>query len=177
MSFFELFKIVHATHFILASPLSLILWKFIPAARGPLFQPANSTAEVIVAIATSVLSVSWYFVWYGSLVFAFRGRFPILSPRAFSILLGVVYAGFAIVSHVVNEGLIGGLLASHPLYFFAFSAMLSLSGFGAVFLPGLMVQNEREQERLAQERDRRLDSLHPWGSSDTQEEAIETEDK
>lgn len=177
MSFFELFKIVHATHFILTCPLSLILWLYIPAANRPVFQPANSSTEVIIAIAVSVLSLSWYFVWYGSLVFAFRGRFPLLSPRAFSILLGVVYVGFAFVSHVASETLSGGLLTANPLYQFAFCAILSLSGFGAVFLPGLTVQEELEQERLAQERDRRLDSLYPWGSSDTKEAAIETEDK
>lgn len=111
------------------------------------------------------------------MAFAFRGRFPILSPRAFSVLLGVVYAGFAIVSHVANEKLTGGLLAANPLYQFAFCAILSLSGFGAVFLPGLMVQDELEQERFAQERDRRLELRYPWGSSDTKEAAIETDDK
>lgn len=177
MSFLELFKIVHATHFILGCPQSLILWRFIPAAMGPLVQSANSTMEVMISIAMSVLSVSWYFVWYGSLVFAFRGRFPILSPRAFSTLLGFVYAGFAIVSCIANEKSIGELLTIDPLNQLVFCAILSLSGFGAIFLPGLVVQDQREQERLAKERDRRLDSLHPWGSSDTQEAAIETEDK
>lgn len=148
---------------------------FIPAAMGPFLQPVNSAIEVMISIATSVLSVSWYFVWYGSMVFAFRGRFPILSARAFSVLLGVVYAGFAIVSHLVNEQLTRQLFASSAVYFFAFCAILSLSGFGAVFLTGQMVQNERELERLAQERDRRLDALHPWGSSDAQGATLETD--
>ena len=177
MSFFELFKIVHATHFILTCPLWLTLWWTVPAALRHLDQPAASTMEVMISIAITELSMSWYFVSYGSLLFAFCGRFPILSPRAFSILLGVVYGGFAIVSCIANEKSIGHLLTINPLFQLALCAILSLSGFGAVFLPGLVVQDQREQERLAQERDRRLDSLHPWGSPDTKEAAIETEVK
>lgn len=169
MNFFELFQILHATHFILGVYLSLLLWRFVPAGLGPLFQPATSSIEALIAIAVSLLSIAWYFVWYGSLHFALRGRFPVLSPRAFSILFGFVYAGFVMVNYVLNAQAIKDLIANNPFYLLAFVVLLSLAGCGAVLLPRLKVQFDAERERMAQERDRRLDELHPWNSSATQE--------
>lgn len=174
MNFFELFQIVHATHFILGVYLSLLLWRFVPAGLGPLFQPATSTTAALIAIATSVLSIAWYFVWYGSLHFALRGRFPVLSPRTFSILFGFVYAGFVIVNYVLNAQAMKDLVANNPFYLFAFVVLLSVAVFGAVLLPRLKIQFDAERERMAQERDRRFDELHPWNTSATQEIIGET---
>jgi len=165
MNFFEFFKIAYVTHFILGAYLSLLLWRFLPAAVAPLFQQTISPSDAIISITISAVTLSWYFVWYGSIIFALYGRFPILSPRAFSILLGLVYSGFVSISYIENAQAMNELIVNNPIYAFTFGVILSVSASGAIFLPGLKLQFDEENDRLAKERDRYLDELNPWNTS------------
>lgn len=162
MSFFELFRILHATHFVLGAYWALLLLRFVPAAVGAVTQPDILTADALTAIACSVLSLLWYFVWFGSIQFGLVGRFPLLSVRSFSILLGVVYSGFGICSYLNSKQSIDDFTLHHQEYLMSISAMLLLSALGIVFLPRLKIQADKEDERLTQERDQRLDQLYPW---------------
>ena len=162
MSFFELFRILHATHFILGAYWALLLLRFVPAALGAVTQPAMLAADALSAIACSVLSLLWYFVWFGSIQFGLIGRFPLLSVRSFSILLGGVYSGFGIFAYLNSKQSIGDFSFRNQEYVMGISVMLLLSALGIVFLPKLKVQADKEDERLTQERDQRLDQLYPW---------------
>ena len=162
MSFFELFRILHATHFVLGAYWALLLLRFVPVAVGAVTQPAMLAADVVSAIACSVLSLLWYFVWFGSIQFGLIGRFPLLSVRSFSILLGGVYSGFGIFAYLNSKQSIDEFIFRHQEYLLVISVMLLLSAFGIVFLPKLKMQADIEDERLAQERDQRLDQLYPW---------------
>ncbi len=167
MSFFELFRILHATHFILGTYLALLLLRFVPVALSAIAQPVLSAADFVAAFACSVLSMLWYFVWFGSLQFGFQGRFPLLSERSFSILLGCVYSGFGVFAYLNSKQAIGDFIFLYQEYLLAVSAMLLFSVLGAVYLPKLKLQAIREEERLTQERDQRLDQLYPWFDSRT----------
>lgn len=159
MSFFELFRILHATHFILGAYWALLLLRFVPAALGAVAQPV---AEALSAIACSVLSLLWYFVWFGSIQFGLYGRFPLLSVRGSSILLGGVYSGFGIFAYLNSKQSIGDFVFRHQEYVLGIFVMLLLSAFGIVFLPKLKMQADKENVRRTQERDLRLDQLYPW---------------
>ncbi len=175
MNLFELFQIIYATHFVLGIYLSLLLWRFVPAGMMPLFQQVSTPSEIIISATTSILSLCWYFAWYGSIVFALRGRFPVLSPRAFSILLGAVYTGFVIVNYAANEHGMRELLANNPFYAFTYGLILLVSACGAVLLPRLKIQFDNEQQRRAQKLEQRLDDLHPWRKSATTKMSREAE--
>jgi hypothetical protein len=162
MSFFELFRILHATHFILGAYWALLLLRFVPAALGAVTQPAMLAADAVSAIACSVLSLLWYFVWFGSIQFGLHGRFPLLSVRSFSILLGVVYSGFGIFAYLNSKQSIGDFSFRNQEYLMGISVMLLLSALGIVFLPKLKMQADKEDEQLTHERDQRLDQLYPW---------------
>ena len=162
MSFFELFRILHATHFILGAYWALLLLRFVPAALGAVTQPAMLAADAVSAIACSVLSLLWYFVWFGSIQFGLHGRFPLLSVRSFSILLGVVYSGFGIFAYLNSKQSIGDFSFRNQEHLMGISVMLLLSALGIVFLPKLKMQADKEDERLTHERDQRLDQLYPW---------------
>ena len=161
MSFFELFRILHATHFILGAYCALLLLRFVPAALSALTQPAMLAADAASAIAVSALSFLWYFVWFGSIQFGLYGRFPLLTVRSFSLLLGGVYSGVGIFAYIETEQSIDDFIFLHQEYLLGISVMLLLSAFGTVFLPKLKVQADKEVERLAQEQDRRMDQLNP----------------
>jgi hypothetical protein len=90
------------------------------------------------------------------------GRFPLLSVRSFSILLGVVYSGFGIVAYLNSKQSIDDFTFQNQEYLMRISVMLLLSALGIVFLPKLKIQADKEDERLTQERDHRLDQLYPW---------------
>ncbi len=165
MSFFELFRILHATHFILGTYWALLLLRFVPAAMGAVTQPAILTADALSAIACSVLSLLWYFVWFGSIQFGLIGRFPLLSVRSFSILLGIVYSGFGIFAYLNSKQSFDDFTFHNQEYLMSISVMLLLSALGIVFLPTLKMQADKENERLTQERDHRLDQLYPWSDS------------
>lgn len=162
MSFFELFRILHATHFILGAYWALLLLRFVPAALGAITQPALLVADSVAAIACSVLSLLWYFVWFGSIQFGLHGRFPLLSVRSFSMLLGCVYSGFGILAYLNSKQSIGDFIFLHQEYLLGICVMLLLSALGIVFLPKLKMQADKDDERRTQERDHRLDQLYPW---------------
>ena len=167
MSFFELFRILHATHFILGAYWALLLMRFVPAAMGAITQPAISAVDTLSAIAFSVLSLLWYFVWFGSIQFGLIGRFPLLSVRSFSILLGGVYSGIGIFAYFNSKQSIEDFSFRNQEYILYISVMLLLSALGIVFLPKLKMQADKEDERLTQEREQRLDQLYPWIDSRT----------
>ena len=162
MSFFQLFQILYATHFILGAYLALLLLRFVPAAVGAIITPDLSPADVVSGIACSVLSLLWYFVWFGSIQFGLYGRFPLLSVRSFSVLLGGVYSGFAVFAFLNSQQTIGAFIFRYQEYLLGISAMVLLSVLGTLFLPQLKMQADEEDERLARERDQRLDQLYPW---------------
>ncbi len=148
VNFFEFLQILYATHFVLGTYLSLLMWRFIPAVLAPFFRLNNSATDIFVAVATTVVSVAWYFVWYGSIIFALRGRFPVLSARSFSILLGSVYTGWLIINYVRHKSLMTELVANNPLILFSYGAVVLVSICGALFLPRLKAEFEREQKRI-----------------------------
>ncbi len=162
MSFFELFQILHATHFILGAYWALRLLRFIPAALGAVTQPTMLAADAVSAIACGVLTLLWYFVWFGSIQFGLHGRFPLLSVRSFSILLGGVYSGFGIFAYLNSKQPIEEFGFRNQEYLLCISVMLLLSALGIVFLPKLKLQADEENDRLTQEREQRLDQLYPW---------------
>ncbi len=47
--------------------------------------------DLFLALLLGVVVILWYYVWFGSIVFALRGSFPGLSIRSFSFVLGFVY--------------------------------------------------------------------------------------
>ncbi len=162
MSYFELFRILHAIHFILGAYWALLLLRFVLAALGAITQPALSVVDSMAAIACSVLSLLWYFVWFGSIQFGLHGRFPLLSVRSFSVLLGGVYFGFGVIAYLHSKQSIGDFSFRNQEYLMGISVVLLLSALGIVFLPNLKRQADKDEERLAQERDQRLDQLYPW---------------
>lgn len=168
MSFFEFFRILFATHFVLGAYWALLLLRFVPAALGAITQPAMPIADVASGIAVSVLSLLWYFVWFGSIQFGLRGRFPLVSVRSFSMLLGGVYAGFGMVAYFESKKTISDFIFDHQEYLLVIFVMLLLSALGTLFLPALKRQADKEEGRIAEERDRRLDLLNPWGDSGVQ---------
>lgn len=165
MNLFDLFRILHATHFILGAYWALALLRFVPAAAGAAMLPSMSVADTISAIACSGLSLLWYFVWFGSLHFGLRGRFPLLPVRSSSFLLGFVYSGFGLFSYLNSQQSIGEYTHRHQEYVLIIAALLLLSTLGMVLLPRLKTQADQEEERRTQERDQRLDQLYPWSDS------------
>ncbi len=95
MSTFQLFQILYATHFVLCLPLTLFLWLLIwPAIAVCLGSYASqdfSGWDLFLALLLGLVVILWYYVWFGSIVFALRGSFPGLSIRSFSFVLGFVY--------------------------------------------------------------------------------------
>jgi len=161
MSFFQLFQILFATHFVLGVYWALRLWWGIFSAFV-ITQPEASARDVFTGFAVSFLTLLWYFVWYGSIQFALRGRFPIVSVRGFPVVLGLVYLGLGMHAFAENSRPINVSIIENQEYFFFLVIMLLLSACGFVFLPKLKIQADIEDERLVQERDRRLDEMYPW---------------
>jgi hypothetical protein len=155
----DVFRILYAIHFVLGLFFAIRLWLYIPAILI-LFSPFETSArECVSGASVSVLSVLWYFVWYGSIRFAVSGRFPILSVRVFAATVALVYiaAGF-VTAYVNNESFVGLIENKMPLVLII-SVMVALAFFTAVTLPGLMQSWEIEQDRKTRIRDARLDQM------------------
>ncbi len=160
MNFFELFQILYAVHFVLGSYIALLMLRWVPLALLSLL--VSSPNKVTIA---SVLAALWYFVWFGSILFALRGRFPIVGPRAFSILLGCVYVGFAILFYSEGELSVSEFVFQNQFIFLVIGALLLLSISGAACLPTLKSTFDADSARRAREREQRLDEQNPWDLS------------
>ncbi len=90
------------------------------------------------------------------------GRFPVFSVRSFSILLGVVYSGFGVFAYLNSKQSIDDFTFQKPRVPNEHFCYALLSALGIVFLPKLKIQADKEDERLTQARDHRLDQLYPW---------------
>lgn len=163
MSFFELFRILFATHFVLGIFLALRLWIGVFAVLGLFAMPEITSEGAGYVLAVGVLSLLWYYVWYGSIVFALRGHFPVFSIRVFSMILAIVYAGLVIAYLVNSPEAWANALMQHPVYFAFVAAMLLIAACGLTILPSLKTAADQDEGRIAQARDRQFDQLHPWG--------------
>jgi hypothetical protein len=124
-----------------------------------------SLVDAVYSLAVGALVVLWYSAWYGSIAFALRDSFPMLSIRSYSIIMGIVYAGFG-VAHVLRSRYAFPIsLLNQPLFSSVIAVMLLIAICGFTLLPRLKVAWDEERNRLAAERERRLDQLHPWGRS------------
>jgi hypothetical protein len=176
MSFFDLFRILFATHFLLGIPLALRLLRFLifNPFISALLTPNLSTADTIVCVSLGTLILIWYFVWCGSIVFALSRRFPLVSIRVFTVVLAIVYAGFG--CFIVFHPQLGvQRTADNPFFAPVIGTMLVIAIGGFLFLPVLKDASDAEEQRILERRDRRLDDLHPWGS-DTSGSQSKTDD-
>jgi hypothetical protein len=71
-------------------------------------------------------------------------------------------SGFGIFAYLNSKQSIDDFTFHNQAYLMSISVMLLLSALGIVFLPKLKMQADKEDERLTQERDHRLDQLYPW---------------
>ncbi len=162
MSFFDLTRILFATHFVLGVPLALQYLPFLifNPILAVVTEPDLSLSAAIRSVSFGGLIVFWYFVWYGSIVFAIYRRFPIVSIRLFSTLLVVVYGGW-VGFLSAQSGVTWDQAMENPLYPVTIAVMLILGLCGITVLPGLKIASDAEEQRYLEQRDRQLDELNP----------------
>ena len=167
MSFFDLIRILHATHFILGIPFALLSLRFL--IFNPLFavitHPDVSRSDALRSASFGGLILLWYFVWFGSIVFALFRRFPIFSIRLSSLLLLLAYAGWVAFLSVQPENR-WPLAMDNPLYPLVIVVMLLLGLIVVTALPRLKSASDAEEKTLLEGKERKLDEQHPWHQSD-----------
>lgn len=164
MSFFQFFQILHAIHFVLAIPAALVLWIHIFGVLGVFSMPQLTAGMLSHALGTAVLAGLWYYAWLGSIVFALRGIYPMFSIRANSLVLASVYGGLAIAHIIRSKAAFPDSMLNHPVFTAIVVTMLLVAACGITFLPQLKIAADRENARLAQEREQSLNSLNAWGN-------------
>lgn len=167
MSFFDLIRILHATHFILGIPFALLSLRFL--IFNPLFavitHPDISQADALRSASFGGLILLWYFVWFGSIVFALFRRFPIFSIRLYSLLLLFAYAGWVAFLSVQPENRWPPAM-DYPLFWLIIVVMLLLGLTGVTVLPRLKSASDAEELALLEGKERKLDEQHPWHQPD-----------
>lgn len=167
MSIFDLIRILYATHFVLGVPVALICLHFL--IFNPVFaifiQPHISQSVAIRAVLFSGLLLLWYFVWYGSIVFALRRRFPIFSIRQFSFLVLMAYAGWIVFLSMQSKD-VWTLAMANPLYPLTMVVMLLLGLTGVTILPGLKIAADAEEQACLERTERPIDPLNQWRNDD-----------
>lgn len=165
---FTLFRLLFAVHFVLGLLPAACLWVLIFGVGNVFLLGAVarvSSVDAGYSLAVSALVVLWYYVWYGSIAFALRGSFPLLSIRSYSIIMGIVYAGFGIAHVLRSRDAFPSSVLNQPLFTSVIAVMLLIAICGFTILSRLKAAWDEERRRLADERERRLDQLHPWGRS------------
>lgn len=167
MSIFDLIRILYATHFVLGVPVALFCLRFL------IFNPVVavftqfdiSQSVAIRAVLFGGLLLLWYFVWYGSIVFALRRRFPIFSIRQFSFLLLMVYTGWIVFLSMQSKD-VWTLAMANPLYPLTMVMVLLIGLTGVTILPGLKVASDAEEQAYLERTERQIDSLNQWRNDD-----------
>lgn len=159
MSIFDLIRILFATHFVLGIPTAFFYLRFLifNPILAMVTQPGLSLADTIRSISFGILILLWYFVWYGSIVFAVRRRFPIFSIRLFSLLLLIVYVGWSVFLSMYSKDF-WALAMSNPLYPLAIAVMLLLGLVGVTVLPQLKAASDAEEQTILERSERNIDS-------------------
>lgn len=167
MSFFDLIRILHATHFILGIPFALVSLRFL--IFNPLFavitHPDVSRSDALRSASFGGWILLWYFVWSGSIVFALFRRFPIFSIRLSSFLLLFAYAGWVAFLSLQPENRWPPAM-DNPLYPLIIVVMLLLGLTGVTVLPQLKTASDAEEQAFLEGRERKLDAQHPWHNPD-----------
>jgi hypothetical protein len=167
MSVFDLIRILHAMHFILGIPIAGLYLRFL--IFNPILtvatHPELSWSDAIRSVLFGGFILLWYFVWYGSIVFALFRRFPIFSIRLFSLLLLIVYAGWIVFLSVQSDNPWDRAM-ENPLYPLALVVMLLLGLTGVTVLPRLKTTSDAEEEALLESEDLKIDEQRPWQKSE-----------
>lgn len=145
MSFFELFRILFAVHFVLGIPYAFFVWMYIPGAVA-ILGTDTTIPEAVHSLIISGLAALWYYVWYGSIVFALSGRCPIFSIRVYSIILAIVYAGLGVATALTSRDAV----TSNPFFLPTIVTMMFMSMCGITFLPKLKMAADMEDEPHAE---------------------------
>jgi hypothetical protein len=147
MSFFDLIRILHATHFILGIPFALLSLRFL--IFNPLFavitHPDISRADALRSASFGGLILLWYFVWFGSIVFAYAGWVAFLS---------------------VQPEYRWPPAMDNPLFRLIIVVMLLLGLTGVTVLPRLKSASDAEELAILEGKERKLDEQHPWHQPD-----------